>query len=130
MQKNYYQNIQYPLQDKILRILEILPVDFYLTGGTALSRHSAKDVVDIVYIALNYSFNWVEIIKEASKKDIWINAVEASKILDSFPLNKLEEITWINHPQDLKIFEKQLQLLIGDLLTGQQNSLCEKKETS
>jgi len=223
MQKSYYQNILYPLQDKILRIIEKLPVDFYLTGGTALSRayldhrysddldffvnqnprfehqteliiqairyenlkteiavtgdsfsrvfvhqdevvlkvdfvndipyrtgipvstklfcktdsipnilsnklsalsrHSAKDVVDILYIALNFEFSWVEIIREASEKDIWINAVEASKILDSFPVNKLEEIIWVDSLQDINLFEKQLKILIGDLLIGRSNSL-------
>ncbi|MGC1389942.1 MAG: nucleotidyl transferase AbiEii/AbiGii toxin family protein [Bacteroidales bacterium] len=226
MQKNYYQNILYPLQDKLLRIVEKLPVDFYLTGGTALSRaylnhrysddldffvnqnpkfekqvelilksiknegikieiavsgdsfirvfvhqneavlkldfvndipyrtgnpvptqlffktdtitnilsnkltalsrQSEKDVVDIVFIALNYEFNWVEIFKEASEKDLWINAVEASKILDSFPLHKLDEIIWIDPLKDLNLFEKQLQLLISDILLGRQNSLFNK----
>lgn len=90
---------------------------------TALSRQSEKDVVDIVFIALSYEYNWVEIIKEASEKIMWINAVEASKILDSFPLNKLDEINWIAPLKDLNSFEKQLQLLISDLLLGRQNSL-------
>ena len=223
MQKNYYQNILYPLQDKILRVIEKLPVDFYLTGETALSRaylnhrysddldffvnqnsnfekqvelilnsvknerieleiavtgesftrvfvhqneavlkmdfvndipyrtgtpvptklfsktdtianilsnkltalsrHSEKDVVDMVFIALNYEYDWIEIFKEASEKDMWINAVEAAKILDSFPLNKLDEINWIVPPEDLNSFKKQLQLLISDILLGRQNSL-------
>ena len=225
MQKSYYQNILYPIQDKVLRIMEKLPVDFYLTGGTALSRaylnhrysddldffvnqnsgfehqveliinsikeekikieiaatsdsfsrvfvyqnevilkidfvndipyrtgipifttlfsktdiitnilsnkltalsrHSAKDVVDIVYIALNYSFSWTEIMKEAAEKDLWINAIEASKILDGFPSDKLEEIHWVNTRHDIGLFENQLRLLIADLLTGGQNSLFE-----
>jgi len=38
MLKDYYQNILYPLQDRILRMMESLPVDFYLTGGTAPGR--------------------------------------------------------------------------------------------
>jgi hypothetical protein len=109
MQKNYYQNI---LSNKL----------------TALSRQSEKDVVDIVFIALNYEFNWVEIIKEASEKDMWINAVEASKILDSFPVNKLEEIIWVDPRQDVNLFEKQLKILIGDLLTGRLNSLFNNPE--
>jgi predicted nucleotidyltransferase component of viral defense system len=224
MQKSYYQNILYPLQDKVLRIIEKLPVDFYLTGGTALSRaylnhrysddldffvnqssgfgkqveliigslrsenikieiavtgdsfarilvyqkedvlkidfvndvpyrsgipvrtglfsrtdtitnilsnkltalsrQAAKDVADLVYIALNCSFNWTEIFKEASEKDLWINAVEASKILDSFPVDKLDEIIWINDKPDYKLFEKQLHTLIRDIITGRPNSLA------
>ena len=223
MQKNYYQNILYPLQDKVLGIVEELAVDFYLTGGTALSRaylnhrysddldffvnqnpafgkqvgevikslknigleieiavtgdsfarvlvnqekailkidfvndvqyrvgepvstklfyktdtfenilsnkltalsrHSEKDVTDILFIALNFDFNWIEIFKEASEKDLWINPVEAAKILDKFPLEKLKDIIWVNPLKDVKVFEKQLQLLIADILSGRQNSL-------
>ena len=50
MQSDYYQNTLYPLQDKILRLVENLPVDFYLTGGTVLSRaylnHRYSDDLD------------------------------------------------------------------------------------
>ena len=50
MQEDYYVNTLYPLQDKILNILGRLPVDFYLTGGTALSRaylhHRYSDDLD------------------------------------------------------------------------------------
>lgn len=38
MHDDYFQNILYPLQDKVFKIVAQLPVDFYLTGGTALSR--------------------------------------------------------------------------------------------
>jgi hypothetical protein len=226
MQRNYYQNILYPLQDKVLRVVEKLPVDFYLTGGTALSRaylnhrysddldffvnqnpafnkqvelivgsiknerikieiavtgdsftrvfvnqnkavlkidfvndvsyragtpvptqlfnktdtiinilsnkltalsrYSEKDVADIVFIALKYDFNWVEIFKEASEKDLWVNPVEASKILDTFPFEKLEAINWVNPLKDLNTFKQQLRSLTADLLLGRQNSLFNK----
>jgi len=50
MHDDYYQNTLYPLQDKILEIVEKLPVGFYLTGGTALSRaylhHRYSDDLD------------------------------------------------------------------------------------
>jgi len=38
MQDDYYQNTLYPFQDKVLETIGKLPVGFYLTGGTALSR--------------------------------------------------------------------------------------------
>lgn len=38
MHADYYQNTLYPLQDKVLSIIGQLSVEFYLTGGTALSR--------------------------------------------------------------------------------------------
>ena len=50
MHDDYYQNTLYPLQDKILEIVGKLPVGFYLTGGTALSRaylhHRYSDDLD------------------------------------------------------------------------------------
>jgi hypothetical protein len=50
MHDDYYQNTLYPLQDKVLEIIGKLPVGFYLTGGTALSRaylhHRYSDDLD------------------------------------------------------------------------------------
>jgi len=52
----YYQNKLYPLQDKILALIAKLPVAFYLTGGTALSRaylnHRYSDDLDFFANAL------------------------------------------------------------------------------
>jgi hypothetical protein len=225
MQKDYYQNILYPLQDKILKLIGTLPVDFYLTGGTALSRAylnhrysddldffvyrsdkfktqvevvvrslpqldlkleiiqadegfarifiyqdrctlkldfvndvlfrsevpvsttlfrltdtlgnilsnkisalsrlSAKDVVDIVYISQKYAFEWPSMLSDASEKDMWVNPVEAARILDEFPVHKLIEINWIEMMPDTLWFESQLKVIIKDLLQGNPNSLCQ-----
>lgn len=51
MQGNIYRDKIYPLQDRILKVLEDLDLDFYLTGGTALSRcylqHRYSDDLDL-----------------------------------------------------------------------------------
>ncbi|MDY6792792.1 MAG: nucleotidyl transferase AbiEii/AbiGii toxin family protein [Thermodesulfobacteriota bacterium] len=39
MPEKFYQNKIYPFQDKILTLVQSSNVDFYLTGGTALSRN-------------------------------------------------------------------------------------------
>ncbi len=39
MKSSYYQDFLYPWQDKILSLIMKLDLPFYLTGGTALSRH-------------------------------------------------------------------------------------------
>ena len=39
MDHSFYQNKLYPLQDEILSLISELQLPFYLTGGTALSRH-------------------------------------------------------------------------------------------
>lgn len=45
-----YENILYPLQDKIFKIINVIDTPFYLTGGTALSRfyfnHRYSDDLD------------------------------------------------------------------------------------
>ncbi len=50
MHADYYQNILYPLQDKVLKTIGQIPVEFYLTGGTALGRaylnHRYSDDLD------------------------------------------------------------------------------------
>jgi len=51
MQEKYYQNKVYPFQDDILNLIQKAGVDFYLTGGTALSRcylgHRYSDDLDL-----------------------------------------------------------------------------------
>lgn len=46
----YYLDQLYPLQDKVLRVITECDTDFYLTGGTALSRvylhHRFSDDLD------------------------------------------------------------------------------------
>lgn len=39
MQEPYYFNNLYPLQNRVLKIIDGIRGNFYLTGGTALSRH-------------------------------------------------------------------------------------------
>lgn len=50
MPEEYYLNNLYPFQDEILAIINQLEVDFYLSGGTALSRcylhHRYSDDLD------------------------------------------------------------------------------------
>ena len=223
MPGDYYQNILYPLQDKVLDIISPLPVDFYLTGGTALSRgylnhrysddldffvnahpnfsaqvekvvhalensvynlevpvadidftrlfiysgttslkvemindvafrsgvptkhplfprtdnvlnilsnklcalnrNSAKDIVDLVFISCNFSFNWTTLFKEAARKDMWINPVNAANMLDTFQSGHIQTIKWIGRGPDQNLFLQQLSVMISDILSGGPNNL-------
>lgn len=75
MHEDYYQNILYPLQNKVLKIVAKLPVEFYLTGGTALSRaylnHRYSDDLDFF---LNNSSSF------KSQTNTVINALKKSGI--------------------------------------------------
>ena len=197
MQETYYIDKLYPFQDEILKIIEDLNLDFYLTGGTALgrcylnhrysddldffvndndnfktecnaaikalkdrwtcdiaatsgtfarvflktgditlkvdfvndvpdhfgeikrfalfhridswrnilsnklcalSRLEVKDIVDIVFIAKNYAFDWETIVGEARSKDLWIDPIDICKIIDQFPIERLATIKWTLAP--------------------------------
>jgi len=224
MHADYYQNTLYPLQDKVLKIIGVLPVDFYLTGGTSLSRaflnhrysddldffvnsttdfkaqvntvlkaltmaglkfetsvaddgfarifvfegdhslkldfvndvpfrsgtsdittlfertdnflnilsnkvtalgrYSPKDVVDIVFICENFHFNWENILNDASEKDLWVNPINVVEILEQFPIQKLEEIAWVNKAPSNEWFNSRINQIIPDILDGCENSLC------
>jgi hypothetical protein len=56
---------------------------------------------------------------------MWVNPVETAKILDEFPLNKLNEINWIDKMPEKNWFESQLKVIIKDILQGNINSLCQ-----
>ena len=52
---------------------------------SAISRLEPKDVVDTIFIAKNFSFEWPEIIEEAKTKDLWVNPLDVSRIIKEFP---------------------------------------------
>ncbi|MBE0637945.1 MAG: nucleotidyl transferase AbiEii/AbiGii toxin family protein [Bacteroidales bacterium] len=225
MQKDYFQNTLYPLQDKVLSVISGLPVDFYLTGGTVLSRvylhhrysddldffvndskefkiqmnhilegfknaalnfsvitldegfarlqvnegiatlkldfvndvtfrcgslvstdlflrtdnienilsnkisalgrSAAKDLIDIIYICGIHAFYWEKIMADAQQKDIWANEVELARMMEQFPISKIDEISWIGSPPASAWISERLAIIIGDIITGKTNSLKE-----
>lgn len=52
MSESFYQNNLYPLQDEVLGLVKESGADFYLTGGTALSRchlhHRYSDSIEFI----------------------------------------------------------------------------------
>jgi len=82
-QAEYYRNKLYPFQDKILKIITGCKNNFYLTGGTALSRfylnHRYSDDLDFFE---NNEENFLEhsaiIIKELQKGQISVEILRKS----------------------------------------------------
>lgn len=76
MDKEYYYKKLYPLQDKVLRIINDLGTGFYLTGGTASSRgylhHRFSDDIDL-FVNDDNSFGlWADrIVHAISKSNEW-----------------------------------------------------------
>ncbi|NQV18093.1 MAG: nucleotidyl transferase AbiEii/AbiGii toxin family protein [Armatimonadetes bacterium] len=84
MQENYYQKTLYPIQDNILTIISKLPVDFYLTGGIALSRcyldhRYSDDLVFFVNNAKNFKEQVEVILDELTGRKIKYEIVTISK---------------------------------------------------
>ena len=88
----------------------------------ALSRLEVKDIVDIVFIARKYGFEWETIIGEAKEKDLWIDPIEICKIIYQMPMDQLRNINWIKKVR-LKDFEEQINAVHNDIFNGSNNSL-------
>ncbi len=90
---------------------------------TALPRQEARDVVDIIHIARNCSFNWMQIVAEARRKDMWVDELDISRILANFDTRDFAKINWIAQP-DYVVLQKDLETVAKDLALGIDNSLC------
>lgn len=91
----------------------------------ALSRLEIKDIVDIVFIARNYAFDWETIIGEAKEKDLWIDPIEICRIIDQFPTDLLKTVKWIK-PLNADAILGQIRTLHNDIFNGRENTLKEK----
>ena len=120
MPPGYYIRKLYPVKDKVLKILERAEGEFYLSGGTALSRDESKDIADIISIASHFTFSWQELIYKAKQKDLWVDELEISRVLDNFQLDRLHEIYWVQEPAMEKL-KNQLRQIARDILEGKIN---------
>lgn len=85
-----------------------------------------KDYADVLYIAGKYEFVWEEIIEEASQKDLWVEPLEISRIIKSFPVKYLDSLKWIT-PPDMQQTEKHFDQIAVEILKGEKNSLSDQK---
>ena len=83
----YYEEILYPLQDKVLKALNDLDTGFYLTGGTALSRvylyHRYSDDLDFF---VNEAKNFMYEVKKNIDvlRAVFQEEIELALITDTF----------------------------------------------
>lgn len=87
---------------------------------SALSRMAAKDVSDILFIAMNFSFNWKEIINEAKKKDMWVDEIAVSQYFNNFDVKTLDSIKW-KTPPDNKVLQNLSKAIAKSILIGEDN---------
>ena len=94
---------------------------------TALERNAAKDYVDILFLSLNYSFNWEEILVHAKEKDSWVNEISVSQRFMNFDLGKLKEVVFPDSFNVQLIAHSYFEILAKESLHGFDNSLKGKK---
>ena len=102
----YYTENLYPFQDGVLKHVNELATPFYLTGGTALSRHYFK-----------HRF------KEAKRKDAGLDPLLIYELLITIPEDSLRLIKWI-HPIDLNPFFDDIKCIANDIFAGRENSVA------
>jgi hypothetical protein len=99
------------------------PINILANKLTALvGRDEPKDVFDIIYLSLNYSYNWQDIFYHSKQKAV-INELDVEQRLISFPVEWLFNVNWLNTPLDIIITKKYLNQIADDFFLGTINSL-------
>ncbi|MBI5219979.1 MAG: nucleotidyl transferase AbiEii/AbiGii toxin family protein [Bacteroidia bacterium] len=101
------------------------PLNILSNKISALPRNNPKDIADILYLSYYYQFNWFEIVEDAKQKDLWVNPIDTSSIIESFPIDLFDSIIWITKP-DYQKAEKDLKCIAKEILLGSDNSLYRK----
>lgn len=99
------------------------PVNILSNKLTAvISRDEPKDILDIIQISLNYSFNWLDIFSHAKQKAV-INELDVEQRMISFPVEWFENVNWLIKPINADKFRIILNQIADDFLFGKANSL-------
>lgn len=103
------------------------PLNILSNKISALPREEAKDIADIIFTARAFPFNWMEIIAEAKKKDLWVDELDVSRMIASAPLDALETLRWVAVP-DWRRMERDMHTIAKDIALGSDNSLFPRGE--
>ena len=88
----------------------------------AISRLEPKDMVDILFIARNYTFSWENLLKEAREKDLWVDPLNVCQIIDKYPAKSFDQIKWVS-AWDTATLHQDLIKVHDDIFYGKLNSL-------
>lgn len=109
------EGMLFPRVDNMLNILT--------NKLTALPRQEVKDIVDIVCISRTCAFNWMEMVTEARRKDMWVDELDISSLLAGFNTQSFTDVKWLQ-PPDYDLLASDLRQLAKDLGHGLDNSLA------
>jgi len=88
----------------------------------ALSRDEAKDVADLIFLSMRYTFRWETAIGWARQKDTWVNEIEISQLIYEFDARRLSKIKWIQQPGYADM-QEACGTIARDIIDGGRNSL-------
>jgi len=89
---------------------------------SAIYRFEPKDIADIWIICKNYNCNFKEIVTEAKSKEAGVDPVSIFEILSTFPIEKLDQVKWINKPDAVQ-FTNESSIIAEDIFYLRKNSL-------
>ena len=93
---------------------------------SALQRIAGKDFVDILFLSLNYTFNWETFINYAKQKDAWITEIAVSELLFGFDLEALRDVKFPSDFDIKRINAGHFKIMARDACQGFDNSLYGK----
>jgi len=85
---------------------------------SAIFRYAAKDIADIIEIALHETIDWQTIINEARSKEAGLELVYISEILTSMPQSEFETIAWTKKPS-WQEFRDDIDRIIHEMISGE-----------
>jgi len=80
-----------------------------------VTREEIKDIVDVVFIAKNFSVDWKEIFRSANSKSAGIFPPTVVKKMGEYSLSNLSYIKWVKEKK-LDQFEKDRDSVIRDII--------------
>jgi predicted nucleotidyltransferase component of viral defense system len=87
-----------------------------------LSRDEPKDIIDVLYISENYSFDWPEVYDHAAKKQLMSESDVVNRLI-TFPPEWLVRIAWIKKMPDPSLFKEKMEIIANDFLLAGENTL-------
>ena len=88
---------------------------------SAMFRYAAKDIADIMEIALHETIDWGVIIKEARQKEAGLELTYIGEILKCMPQSEFETIAWIKKPV-WEDFQRDMDRIVYEMISGEQST--------
>lgn len=92
---------------------------------TAIFRMSAKDIVDIHRICLNEKFEWREVFEEVREKELGVEPLDVSQVMQGITQAAFESIKW-KCGLTFAEFKRDIDMIAADMLCLKDNGLNDR----